>query len=60
MDLCRYKLSHPSLQVPHAFLHVSPDFHWQNTFSTVARDPFRKNTWLQKCDNFPASFTDQE
>ena len=37
---------------------VSPDFHWQNTFVTVARDPFRENTWSQKCDNFPVSFTD--
>ena len=24
------------------------------------RDPFCKNIWSQKCDNFPASFTDQE
>ena len=39
---------------------VSPDFHWQNTFATFARDLFCKNTWSQKCDNFPASFTDQE
>ena len=37
---------------------VSPDFYWQNTFATIARDLFCKNTWSQKCDYFPASFTD--
>ena len=34
------------------YLSVSPNFHWQNTFATIARNPFRKNTWWQKCNNF--------
>ena len=36
---------------------VHPDFHWPNIFSTV----FCEFHWrVQKCDNFPASSTDQE